>query len=288
MVIGGKVDEQLAPYDENIELETPVVTGEVSEEEKQSMIDYYKKTENGGLDLPFDKLYADKGAQWDGNRFEKRDDKWVVLSRYNPNSKWDWYQLGGRWKGFLKLKEGTEGTNGEKSWSSGSDTKVGYCDVTIKQNIDIEGMRDEKGKDAGEYYDKVISFIKDTPVPTKWSEFIERVNSDELKIDDARALYHGQERLKKVNTEEARKELGYFVEVEDFDISREEYVQNARNKALSTYAIVKDGEWYQKGEMGWFGMSNDEMTQEVWDNKVTEMFNELPDDTLISIIDCHI
>ena len=30
MVINGKVDEQLAPYDENERLETPVVTGEVS------------------------------------------------------------------------------------------------------------------------------------------------------------------------------------------------------------------------------------------------------------------
>ena len=286
MVIGGRVDEQLAPYDENERLETPVVTGEVSEEKKQSMIEYYKEK---GTEYPtFDELYAEKGEDWNSNSWVKRDDKWVEVSTYNPKSKWDWYQLGGRWNGFLKLKEGTTGTNGEKSWASIDGDKVGYCDETIKKNIDVEGMRDEAGKDAGERYDKVMSFIKDTPVPTKWSDLVERVKNDEITIDVAKSLYHDQPRLKALKTVEAIKELGYFVDVEDFEMSREEYVQRGRNEALSTYAIVKDGEWFQKGEMGWWGMSNDEMTQEEWDEKLTEMFDELPDDTTISIIDCHI
>jgi len=285
MVIGGRVGEQLAPYDENERLETPVVTGEVSDEDKQSMIEYYKEK---GVEYPtFDELYAEKGDDWNGNEWEKRDDKWVEISTYNPKSKWDWYLLGGRWNGFLKLKEDTTGTMGEQSWAS-EPNEIGYCDETIKKNIDVKGMEDECEKEAGERYDKVMSFIKDTPVPTKWSDFIERVKNDEITNDIARMLYHNQPRLKAVSTVEAIKELGYFIEVENFEVTREEYVQRARNKALSTYAIVKDGEWYQKGEMGWWGMSNDEMTQEEWDIKLTEMFDELPDDTLISIIDCHI
>lgn len=28
---------------------------------------------------------------------------------YNPNSKWDWYQVGGRWTGFFKNKKGAKG-----------------------------------------------------------------------------------------------------------------------------------------------------------------------------------
>ena len=31
-----------------------------------------------------------------------------LLSSYNPDSKWDWYSIGGRWDGFLVLKERDE------------------------------------------------------------------------------------------------------------------------------------------------------------------------------------
>lgn len=30
-----------------------------------------------------------------------------VLSTYNPNAKWDWYEIGGRWNDSLKLKNGS-------------------------------------------------------------------------------------------------------------------------------------------------------------------------------------
>lgn len=30
---------------------------------------------------------------------------------YNPKGKWDWYQVGGRWTGSLKLKDGVEATS---------------------------------------------------------------------------------------------------------------------------------------------------------------------------------
>jgi len=270
MVIGGEIEEQLAPYDESKRLDIPVITGEVSEEDKQIMIGYYKEK---GVEYPtFDELYAEKGENWNCNLWVKRDDKWVKMSDYNPQSKWDWYKLGGRWSNFLKLKEGAEGTMGE----------------TIKKNIDVDGMRNDAEESAGIYYDKVMSFIKDTPIPTKWSDFIERVESGEITIEIAKILYNEQPRLKSINTNEAIKELGFMVDIEEFEVTREEYSQKRRNSALSTYAIVKDGEWFQKGEMGWWGMLSYEMTQEEWDKKLTEMFDELPDDTLISIIDCHI
>src|SRR5687768_5462716 len=30
----------------------------------------------------------------------------------NPNKKWDWYDLGGRWAGYFKLKPGRKGIEG--------------------------------------------------------------------------------------------------------------------------------------------------------------------------------
>lgn len=34
------------------------------------------------------------------------DEDGGLISTYNPNSKWDWYEIGGRWDDSLKLKEG--------------------------------------------------------------------------------------------------------------------------------------------------------------------------------------
>ena len=39
------------------------------------------------------------------------DDKENLLTTYNPDSKWDWYEIGGRWSGFLKLKKDGALTN---------------------------------------------------------------------------------------------------------------------------------------------------------------------------------
>jgi len=50
------IDEQLEPFDESIEVPEYVVK-ELTEEEKQSFIDYYVKNENAKSSLGFAKLY---------------------------------------------------------------------------------------------------------------------------------------------------------------------------------------------------------------------------------------
>ena len=76
--------------------------------------------------------------------------------------------------------------------------------------------------------------------------------------------------------------------VETFCNSREEYVEKCKNQTMVPYAVVKDGKWYQKGEMGWWGMSNDEMSQDEWNKKFWEMINSLDPETELTLLDCHI
>lgn len=55
------------------------------------------------------------------------------------------------------------------------------------------------------------------------------------------------------------------------------------------YAILKDGEWISRGEMGYFGISfNETMTKGEWSAKVKELIESLPGNTLISMYDLHI
>lgn len=286
MVIGPNPEQQLAPYDESIQTE-PRVSDEITEIDKNRMIEYYKAPENGGLVLPFDELYAEKGKEWNDNSWENHNGIWVEITIYNPKSKWDWYVLGGRWTGFLKLKEGHDGEIGETGIGTEA-AKPGYADSTTKGSIDFEGMRKDAADKAGEYYDKVYEIIKDTPQHTSWDVFVEKVKANEIEIEIARKQYHEQPRIKALNTPDARKIVGYFVNADDFNIAKEQYVQNAYNKALSTFAILKDGEWYERGKMGWWGFVSDEMEQNKWDENVSKMLDELSNDTLISIYDCHI
>jgi hypothetical protein len=54
------------------------------------------------------------------------------------------------------------------------------------------------------------------------------------------------------------------------------------------FALVKDGQWMEKGRMGWFGMSTENKTDEAWTALVREALDGLPDDTALTIVDCHI
>jgi hypothetical protein len=40
--------------------------------------------------------------------------------------------------------------------------------------------------------------------------------------------------------------------------------------------------------MGMFGISRDETGRDDWDRQVNELLDGLPDDTLITVVDCHI
>ena len=71
-------------------------------------------------------------------------------------------------------------------------------------------------------------------------------------------------------------------------MSREAYVQSARDSAGMTYAFLKDGVWMERGSMGWWGISTDEMPKNEWYARMREMIDSLDSDTLITIVDCHI
>lgn len=40
--------------------------------------------------------------------------------------------------------------------------------------------------------------------------------------------------------------------------------------------------------MGWFGMAMDEKAQNDWNDEFYEMLRGLPEDTLLTAVDCHI
>lgn len=63
------------------------------------------------------------------------------------------------------------------------------------------------------------------------------------------------------------------------------------NASFSTFAILDaDGNWHEKGEMGWFGLSSETNEESMnWDNNYEALLKKLADpEDWITIVDCHI
>lgn len=208
-----------------------------------------------------------------------------AIERTNPGRQWDWYKLGGRWTGFFRLKhhnrlEGILGTPGLLTDCG----KEGYADSAQKKYIDFNYMRSKAGVRAADLHDKATKLMGESLNSyISWEEIRDVRCKDNTK--EARTVHGNQEAVKLMGNS---KDFGFFSSPNDFKCSREEYIQSAKNKALSTFAIIKDGKWYQKGEMGWWGMVSDEKDQEKWNKEFSILLDSVPDDTLLSIMDCHI
>jgi hypothetical protein len=48
------------------------------------------------------------------------------------------------------------------------------------------------------------------------------------------------------------------------------------------------GAWHQRGKVGWWGTISDEVSDEEWTNEVKKIIDDLPSDTILVVVDCHI
>ena len=77
----------------------------------------------------------------------------------------------------------------------------------------------------------------------------------------------------------------YGIETDD---TKETYAQRCADSALMTFAIVKNGQWYERGKMGWWACVSDEMDRDEWAERFNALIDGLPEDTLVTVVDCHI
>ncbi len=103
-------------------------------------------------------------------------------------------------------------------------------------------------------------------------------------IEAAREAYHAQPAVKALREVERFR----FEDAEDYVGDREEFIRRAGIEAYMTHAVVKDGYWYECGEMGWFGMVLNEKNGNAWADEFSKLIDGLQDDILLSVYDCHI
>lgn len=243
-------------------------------------------------EVPYKELYTSFEKymkDWCG---EERDEKTGKYGRwYNPNQKWDWYMMGGRWVGFFKMKNGTGGVPGDPSFMV-DPPRAGFADQARKGEIDFEGMRAKAAKEAGEKFDKVQRAC-DGQIP-KLDFFWEDLNNprfQHLSIQEKREAYRHQDGMVKWTSFRKKadgNDMFCFLDLEEFQETKEEYVERARLDAIATFAVVKDGKWYERGDMGWWGIVSDEKDRDTWRREFNALIDGVSDDTLLTVVDCHI
>jgi hypothetical protein len=207
-----------------------------------------------------------------------------AVNRTNPDAMWDWWVPGGRWSGFFKLKPGMAGINGQRSWTNKDEPEdKTRCDAAIKEAIDFEFMRNEAAERAARVWDRAAELHQNEP----WLDW-QTVRDAHADLEAARDAYANQPPIQRMRDDRDFNMANFLDGFDQYQVPRDRFIQQARDRALSTYAVVKDGVWHSHGEMGWFGFSKEYKSQEDWNAEVTAMLDALPSDTLLTIVDCHI
>lgn len=207
MVVGKNYEGQLAPFQEN--------DGTIPEEYLEFAVEVPKRGVRRYIKERLSQL-----PRTDQPKFARLSDA-AFMKRYggftanengdygyftNPDSKWDWYRMGGRWRGYFKLKKGKTGIVGEEAGLDKSDSRIwpNGVDQARKCDIDFDAMFKKRPNDT------------------------------------------------------------------------------------ATFAVLANGKWYEKGEMGWWAMVRNEKANEDWNGEFKKILDSISDEELLTIVDCHI
>ena len=179
----------------------------------------------------------------------------------NPNSKWDWWQIGGRYSGRLILKSGDA------------------VDQAKKGEVDWFAMERNTATDATDRFIKARAVLDQHPEIITW-EAMESIYPD---ISERRTAYRDQPGVK------AFSGTDFWSSPDDFQCTLQEYIRNYTDGNYPPgFAVLKDRKWDERGEMGWFAIVSDEKQAAEWASFKREWLASLPDDTLLTVVDCHI
>ena len=286
----------------------------------------------------FDEFMRDYHGYEDENLQEGRWGR-----KTNPNKKWDWWTVGGRWSNFIKMKPvlslpmegvvnselgfsltelmalytisvekpdkfvsilskfGPKASQVKKAVQSiydvsyikplqGNDRKKGYGDSAFKKDIDFEGIVKVAELEAGALFDKFWELVKDNPIAEHWRTVLDRVRSNGGTVEDARTEYHDQPMIKAMRSTKdfMWDDYEHFILKPESDDHRTAFIEHRKCVSFSTFAVVKDGQWFQRGDMGWWGIVSNEQLEYDWDSKVLELLENTDDETVVTICDCHI
>lgn len=229
---------------------------------------------------------VDYAEEYGGWKF--RDGKF--WERTNPNAKWDWWVVGGRYSGRLQVVPGVNARVGERSWTN-EDQHIRGVDQAQRRDLDLAAMKAEAENGRREWVqdccerteltmaDFETAIKTDHIVHPEWMEIDEALRPRGVDYYEWLEAKGGD-----CVTLAAFKKKCFELPPVPKGSTLEQWISSA--PPISAWAVVKDGEWHEKGEMGWWGMSSGD--KDNWDEIFTKLWEQVPDDHWVSFVDCHI
>lgn len=258
---GQDIEELLAPYSENIKVE-PYLEYKHDDAIKKIKTDYVPYND-------FLKEYSDDELlEWFidqySSYFLKDGD---VYTTYNPNSKWDWYTIGGRFSGELELTE------------EGRLNAVGEIEKKYHIDIDLKNLYEDSD---------YLRYVDTAPLKyIQWFTPLSPIEKEELRrwweinVEDDE-LRNGEER-----------DAHFFWNPDWFRRRYKDADTYIKIKEMTTFfaVVTPDGEWHEPSKMGWFACTDGEPEDELqWDLNFYENFIKpnIDSDLICTVVDCHI
>jgi hypothetical protein len=231
--------------------------------------------------------YADED---DALLYDDASGRAYTMSTYNPESKWDYWRIGGRWGGYFRHRDGCRDRviKPKRDWDSPELIAPMAADGGPKAALDLDALREAKASEARKTYIEFHKLVEGTPEALPWSVFADNINPESgYTIHQAREEYHSQPRVVALKGTDFR---WHDDAIATFQQPENLYVEKERARAVPGYALLTlDGKWMAPGRMGWFGMSSDQESDRIgyWE-AANAYIESLPDSTWLIAVDCHI
>lgn len=190
---------------------------------------------------------------------------------HNPNAKWDWYVVGGRWPyPFLVRADVLIQIRPEPSSFGLPNPPAapdGYRWVAGAQKMFIEWdlMKEIAVNMAVSEYNLLREHYINRTVP---EEFFVSLTDEGIAGFNC-MLFYKDESLS--------------------DYLKRYHLAPEDRYCPDTYAFLdQHGEWYAKGKMGWFGVSADDKLEDDWYALKLKLLDNVPDTHVLVSVDCHI
>ena len=203
------------------------------------------------VEVPFKQLHSTFEQfmrEWTGS--DERDPETGRFGYWeNPNKKWDWWAIGGRWKHELAYRNG-------KGSRPADQARVG--------DLDFEHIR----------------LMRAGRALQSW---------DEAQADRAK-----MEATDKMTAEQMDGQIEFVYGIKPGS-TRDDYI--AQCSKFSLHGVLMDGKWYERGQMGWWGIvsfedgtaeqSNASTHRDEWQTKFDELLHSLDPNKYVTVVDCH-
>jgi hypothetical protein len=296
----------LAPFDENMSVEPHrdyVQGGPADFWMTKYLVE--QGWDFGGGDLTWLRVHSaikatpdlDEGGEY---LYDEDMDRMYVMSTYNPQSKWDWWSIGGRYSQALVTVKDPDPTllinpveGGNHGWRPRPQAGRLRADGARMDQVFWDAMRVERHADVMRMWDvwenEVVA--KTPPLEHRWSDLADRAKMGDATWDEVRALYNSQPRMARLRDKEVLDVLGYMVNAEAYEYgTRNDDLEVAYREGGLQYAtLTKEGQWMDPGDMGWFGMSNDTPdSRHVYFNEARRYVDGLDPHDWVVVVDVHI